>query len=92
MKTATLPPLRVEPELRAKVEQLLAPGETISTFVETAIRQSVEQRAADAAFGAKALASRDASRASGRYYSAASVLKDLRTRATSARRRRGTRG
>ncbi len=90
MKSATLPPLRVEPELRARVEQLLAPGETLSAFVEAAICQAVEHRATNAAFGAKALASREASRASGRYHSASAVLRDLRARARSARRRRGT--
>jgi hypothetical protein len=92
MKTATLPPLRVEPALRAQVEQLLAPGETLSTFVEQAIRQSIELRLADAAFAERALAARDASRASGRYYSAASVLRDLKSRTSAARRRRETRG
>jgi predicted transcriptional regulator len=88
MKTATLPPLRVEPELRAQVEQLLGPGETLSTFVEQAVRQSVERRTADEAFAARALAARDASRKSGRYHSAASVLADLKKITKAARRRR----
>jgi hypothetical protein len=30
MKTSTLPPLRVSPELRAKVESVPAPGKTLS--------------------------------------------------------------
>jgi len=92
MKTATIPPLRVEPQLRAMVEQLLAPGETLSTFVEQAIRQSVERRSADAAFAARALAAREASRESGRYHSAASVLRELKVRTRAARRRQEKRG
>ncbi len=88
MRSATFPPLRIEPELRARVEQLLAPGETLSAFVEAAIRQAVEQRSAAAAFGARARASREASRARGRYHSASAVLRDLRARARSARRHR----
>lgn len=91
MKTATLPPLRVEPALRKTVEKLLAPGETLSTFVEDAIRQSVDRRLADAAFGARALASREAARASGRYHDAASVLGDLRAQVKSARRQQARR-
>lgn len=87
MKTATFPPLRVEPRLRKEVERLLAPGETLSTFIENAIRKSVELRTADAAFGARALASRAESRKTGRYHSAASVLRDLKEVTRSARRR-----
>ena len=91
MKTATLPPLRVEPELRNNVERLLEPGETISTFVERAVRDSVDRRLADAEFGARALASREESRKSGGYHSAASVLRDLKAQTRAARQRHGKR-
>jgi len=91
VKTATLPPLRVEPELRRQVEALLAPGETLSTFVEQAVRANVERRAADQAFAARALASREASRASGSYHPAAEVIRQLAFRNTAARARRGKR-
>jgi hypothetical protein len=86
MKTATLPPLRVEPQLRKAVERLLEPGETLSTFVEQAIRQSVERRQADAEFGARALASRKKARSTGRYHSAGDVLAALEAQVASARR------
>ncbi len=92
MKTATLPPLRVEPELRKEVERLLAPGESLSTFVEDAIRKSVEVRAADEAFGKRALAAREASRKTGRYFSAATVLRDLKAQTRAARRRHHAKG
>lgn len=86
MKTATFPPLRVEPRLRRDVEKLLEPGETLSTFVEQAVREVVARRTADAEFGARALASREASKRSGRYHSAASVLRALKAQTTGARR------
>lgn len=86
MKTATLPPLRVEPKLRKTVERLLEPGETLSTFVEQAIRQSVERRKADAEFGARALASRERAKQTGRYHSAAEVLEALEAQVGRARR------
>jgi hypothetical protein len=91
MKTATLPPLRVEPELRKTMERLLAPGETLSTFVEESIRQTVERRLADAAFAKKALASRADGRATGTYHAAAEVLRDLRSQVKTARRRQARR-
>lgn len=87
MKTATLPPLRVEPRLRKEVERLLAPGETISIFVERAVRQDVERRAADVAFASKALAAREQSRKTGTYHSAASVLRALRAQVRAPRGR-----
>lgn len=90
MKSATLPPLRVEPGLRKTVERLLAPGETLSAFVEQAIRSTVEQRLAEVEFGKKAVASRAAAQATGVYHSASSVLRELRTQ-TQAIRRKQTR-
>lgn len=91
MKTATLPPLRVEPELRKSVERLLVPGETVSTFVERAVRDMVERRQADETFGERALAARARAQATGRYRSAADVLGSLRAQVKAARPTRGRR-
>lgn len=91
MKTATLPPLRVEPQLRKHVERLLEPGETLSTFVERAVRESVDRRSADADFATRALASREESRKSGRYHSAAAVLRDLEAQTKAVKLRQGKR-
>jgi hypothetical protein len=44
MKTATIPPIRVEPEFRSEVEGVLEQGETLSEFVENALRQTVLRR------------------------------------------------
>lgn len=85
MKTATLPPLRVEPKLRKAVERLLAPGETLSTFVEQAVREKVQRREEDEAFGARALASREAAKKSGRYVAAGEVVGQLRAQLEGAR-------
>jgi hypothetical protein len=35
MKTAVIPQIRVEPELRAELEAVLEQGETLTDFVET---------------------------------------------------------
>lgn len=44
MKSAVIPQVRVEPELRAELEAVLQEGETLSEFVETAVRNAVEFR------------------------------------------------
>ena len=77
MKTATFPPLRVDPLLRQATESVLEEGETLSRFAEQAIRLQVERRQAEAAFVARGLASRDKSIATGVYVSADSVLDKL---------------
>lgn len=77
MKSASLPPLRVEPELRRAAERVLRKGESLSAFVEAAVRQGVEWRQVEDAFIARGLAAEAEARATGRYASAASVLKKL---------------
>ena len=77
MKTATMPPLRVQPELRAAAEEMLRPGETLSAFVEDALRRNVELRRAQQEFIARGLAARDAAQESGVYYSSDEVLEEL---------------
>ncbi|MFZ2300819.1 MAG: YlcI/YnfO family protein [Gallionella sp.] len=77
MKTATMPALRVEPELRQAAEDILRPGETLSAFVEDAVRRNVELRRAQQEFIARGLASRDAAKKSGVYFSSEEVLREL---------------
>lgn len=77
MKTATIPSLRVAPELRAAAENILQEGETLSSFVEDAIRSSIARRHAQSEFISRGLASRDEAKRSGEYLSSDSVLKDL---------------
>jgi len=87
MKTAAIPAVRVPPELRQAAEELLAEGETLSGFVEDAVRRNVEYRRAQTEFVARGLASRDAARASGRYITAATVLSKLDRRLKIARKK-----
>jgi len=77
MKTATFPPLRTTPQLRQAVEQSLAEGESLSSFVEQAIRESVSRRQHQQAFITRGLHSRESARSSGTYVSAASVVEKL---------------
>ena len=77
MKTATIPSLRVAPELRAAAESVLQKGESLSSFVEDAIRNGIERRRMQGEFITRGLASREEARRSGEYFSPDSVLKDL---------------
>jgi predicted transcriptional regulator len=74
MKTATFPSLRVDPELREAAEGVLQDGESLSSFVEQSIRESVERRLAQSEFIARGLRSRDEARRTGNYVSADVVI------------------
>ncbi|MDY0270033.1 YlcI/YnfO family protein [Trichloromonas sp.] len=78
MKTATIPSLRVDPELRAAAESVLHEGETLSGFMEKALRDGIEQRKLQREFVSRGLAGRDEARRSGEYYSADEVLASMR--------------
>lgn len=77
MKTASLPSLRVSPELRSAAEDVLQPGESLSSFIEQSLRLHIERRQSQQAFIQRGLASREQARASGEYFSAESVLQEL---------------
>jgi hypothetical protein len=77
MKTATIPAVRVEPELRAEVESLLGEGETVSQFVEASVRASVQRRRAQAEFVARGLRSRQEAHRTGHYVEADVVVSAL---------------
>jgi len=77
MKTATIPSLRVDPELRLAAEGVLLKGETLSSFIEQSLRANIEYRQWQAEFVARGLASRDEARKTGEYFTAEVVLQEL---------------
>ena len=89
MKTAAIPAVRVPPELRQAAEDVLQPGETLSGFVEDAVRRNIEFRQAQKAFIERGLASAASARTSGKYASAATVLGKLKRRLDKARTQGG---
>jgi hypothetical protein len=78
MKTSSLPPLRVSPELRADAEAVLAPGESLSSFVHEAVTRTIEYRKVRQEFVERGLASAEKARLTGRYVSSSAALKTLR--------------
>lgn len=77
MKSATIPSLRVDPELRTAAEDVLEEGETLSSFVEQSIRDGVQRRQAQREFIARGLRSRNSARRSQEYVPAPKVLARL---------------
>lgn len=53
MKSATLPAVRVELEFRIKLERVLGETQTISAFVEQAVRGTVNYRRTKSEFQAR---------------------------------------
>ena len=85
MKTASIPSLRVDPELRDAAESVLQEGESLSNFVEQSLKMNIERRRTQQEFIARGLASRDEARRTNRYYPADEVVGELRKMLTKAR-------
>lgn len=77
MKTASIPSLRVDPELRQAAESVLHEGETLSSFVEKSLRAKIVHRKMQKEFIARGLASRAEAQRTGEFYSADEVLREL---------------
>ena len=80
MKTATLPAIRVEPELREKIESVLDQGETLSSFMESTLRSAAEFRAIQNEFHARGKRSQEHYDATGASYSTEEVIEKLRAK------------
>jgi hypothetical protein len=75
----------VEPALRAQAEQVLHAGESLSSFVESAVRAGVAQRLARQEFIARGLAALEASCAQDDYVTADECVARLRDKLKRAR-------
>lgn len=53
MRSATFPPIRVEPEVRAEVEAVLREGETLTQFIEKAVVAAAAWRLVQSEFVAR---------------------------------------
>jgi hypothetical protein len=87
MKTSTIPAVRVEPQLREQIEQVLGEDESLSQFVENAVRHSVRQRIEQAEFVARGLRSLQKAKRTVDYVEADEVLAGLRKKLAAAKAR-----
>lgn len=77
MKTASIPSLRVDPDLRHAAEEVLQDGESLSSFIEQSLHANIARRRMQREFFARGLASREDARLTGEYYPAEDVLLEL---------------
>jgi len=80
MKTAQLPPVRVEPAVREEIESVLHDGESLSQFVEAAAVQAARRRKAQQAFLARGRASIARATAAGEFQPLHGALDEMRSR------------
>ena len=80
MKTATFPSLRVDAELRQAAESVLREGETLTSLIETAMRETIHRRRVQDEFLARGLRSSEDAKRTGIYHSAIEVHGELQRR------------
>ena len=87
MKTSTLPSLRVEAELREAAEGVLREGETLSSLMETAMRETIHRRRVQDEFLARGLRSSEDAKRTGNYRSAGVVHAELQKKLDARRKK-----
>lgn len=85
MKTSSIPAVRVEPALRSDIESMLGQGETLSQFVENAVRSTVDRRKAQAEFVRRGLDAIAATKQAGHGIPADVLIQKLESKLDAAR-------
>jgi hypothetical protein len=89
MKTAVIPQIRVEPELRAELELVLNRGETLTEFVEASVRNAIAFRRMQTEFHARAHAASEAFHSTGVSVPVDVVLDRLQSKLDAKRKKLG---
>ena len=89
MKSAVIPQIRVEPELRTELESVLQPGETLSEFVESTVRNAIAFRRVQTAFHARAQAASQEYHRTGVSVPVEAVLEKLQAKLDAKRKKLG---
>ena len=87
MKSAAIPPIRIEPAFRDEIEQALESGETMAALVENAVRTEVARRRDQSDFVRRGLAAIARSEAAGDWVPAEAVIAKLEAQVAAARDR-----
>ena len=90
MKTATLPAVRVAPQVRELIESVLHEGESLSTFIEETVKKHAQWRKEDEAFYARAAKASQNLRDGGKFFTAEESISRLRAQVQRARDRQTT--
>jgi len=92
MRSATFPPIRVEPEVRAEVEAVLREGESLTQFIEEAVVAAAARRRVQAEFVARGEAAIERWKQLGVGHTVDEVMADLQGRLSAARKLAAKRG
>jgi hypothetical protein len=89
VKSAVIPQIRVEPELRAELESVLQPGETLTDFVEATVRNAIAFRRVQTSFHARAEAASEQYHRTGVSVPVETVLERLQSKLDARRKKLG---
>lgn len=87
MRSATFPPIRVEPEVRAEVEAVLREGESLTQFIEEAVVAAAAWRRAQSEFITRGEAAIERWKREGGGHTVDDVMTGLQARLDNAKRR-----
>ncbi|QND43228.1 prevent-host-death protein [Rhizobium leguminosarum bv. viciae] len=88
MKTASLPSLRVDPELRAAAESVLKEGESLSSLIEDSLRRQIDYRKTQAEFIARGLVNLADAERTGVFYTTDDIQELMRKKLEKAKARK----
>ena len=86
MKTATIPPVRIEPAFREDIERSLIEGESLASLVETAVRNEVARRRVQSEFIRRGMAAIERTVTAGDGVPAEAVIAKLEAKLATARK------
>ena len=86
MKTSSFPSLRVEPELREAAESVLREGETLTSLIETSVRETIQRRRQQEEFIARGLRAREETQRTGITHAAEAVHSEMQRRLDARRK------
>ncbi len=86
MKSSSFPSLRVEPELREAAESVLREGETLTSLIETSVRETIQRRRRHEDFIARGLRAREDVQRTGITHAADAVRLELQHRLDARRK------
>ena len=89
MKSAVIPQIRVEPALRAELESVLQPGDTLTEFVESTVRNAIAFRRVQTSFNARAQAASEEYHRTGVSVPVETVLERLQSKLDAKRKKLG---
>lgn len=87
MRSATFPPIRVQPEVRAEVEAVLREGETLTQFIEEAVVAAAAWCRRQSEFVTRGEAAIERWKHEGGGHGVDEVMADLQARHDDAKRR-----